>query len=395
MTEPLSGAPSGVSRRRLLLGTGAGALVAGAAGVGGYALGRATAPDGNPDDSSAPVPVPADGVHQAGVTRPVSPQSNALVAVADLEVGRDALARALATLGAEIARVTDAAQPNLQLTPDGVGDLTVTVGLGAKALAVTAHPELAEAVRLPSFRGDAVLPARRRSGSLLISVNATDPTVLEPVMSHLTDLVPGYQVQWSQFGYRGPADQGVTRNPFGYFDGIIVPRTPQDLDADVWIGGGPLAGGTICVVRRFGLDTDRFRSLTPAAQDDVIGRHRQDGTPLSGGGRFDQVDLDAKTDSGALMVPAHAHARAAHPSFTGSRLMLRRSYNYRASADDHGHLFISYQNDVGAFAKTQLRLDEVDDLMHYATPTATTAFAILPGLSTANGARRALGSTLF
>ncbi len=228
----------------------------------------------------------------------------------------------------------------------------MTVGLGADALAATSQPDLAKAVQLPRFPGDAALPARRLGGALLISVNGSDPTVLEPVLSRLVGTLTGYRLRWSDYGYRGPADQGVTRNPFGYFDGIIVPRTPADQDADVWIGDGPLAGGTICVVRRFRLNTEHFRALEPAAQDRVIGRHRQDGSPLSGGGRFDQIDLDAKTDTGDLMVPARAHARAAHPSFTGSRLMLRRSYNYRATADDHGHLFISYQNDVGAFAKT-------------------------------------------
>ena len=75
--------------------------------------------------------------------------------------------------------------------------------------------------------------------------------------------------------------------------------------------------------------------------------------------------------------------------------MLRRSYSYRDSDTDHGHLFISYQNDVQAFAKTQLRLDDVDDLMKYVTPTATAAFAILPGTADAAGAPRPLGSTLF
>ena len=47
MTEPPHGrvAAAGVSRRRLLLGTGGGVLAAGAAGVGGYAIGRATAPE--------------------------------------------------------------------------------------------------------------------------------------------------------------------------------------------------------------------------------------------------------------------------------------------------------------------------------------------------------------
>ena len=395
MTEQPGAPPGGVSRRRLLLGSGAGVLAAGAAGVGGFALGRATAPDRTSADPTAPVPVPAAGVHQAGVTRPATPQSSVVVAVADLNLDPATLAASLTALGEEIARITDAAHPDLELTPDGVGDLTVTVGLGADALAATNQPDLAEAVHLPSFAGDAALASARLGGALLISVNASDPTVLEPVLATLSAAITGYRLRWSDYGYRGPADEGVTRNPFGYFDGIIVPRTAQDQDADVWISDGPLAGGTVCVVRRFRLDTARFRTLAPSAQDDVVGRHRQDGTPLSGGGRFDEIDLNAKTDTGDLMVPAHAHARAAHPSFTGSRLMLRRSYNYRASAADHGHLFISYQNDVAAFAKTQLRLDEVDDLMHYVTPTATAAFAVLPGLAAADGTARPLGRTLF
>ena len=52
---------------------------------------------------------------------------------------------------------------------------------------------------------------------------------------------------------------------------------------------------------------------------------------------------------------------------------------------------MSYQNDVQTFAKTQLRLDEVDSLMAFATPTATAAFAVLPGFS----ADTPLGSSLF
>ena len=215
------------------------------------------------------------------------------------------------------------------------------------------------------------------------------------MLSYLTSTVTGFRLSWSEFGFRGPADEGVTRNPFGYFDGIIVPRTPADLAQDVWIGTGPLAGGTICVVRRFRMDIDRFRALSLDAQDRTIGRHRSDGSPLSGGGRFAQINLEAKADNGDLLVPAHAHARAAHPSFTGSRLMLRRSYSYRASAQDQGHLFISYQNDVAAFSRTQLRLDDVDDLMQYVTSTATAAFAVLPGGVGSDGRSRPLGAALF
>ena len=380
----------------MLLGTGAGVVLAGAAGAAGFALGRAGEQDASSSssaDQGTGRPVPAVGRHQGGVALPTLPQRSCLIAVADFD--RTTLQEALHSLGEAIARVTDPERPLTEQTPDGPGDLTVTIGLGPRALAATAHPELAASATLPTFRGDDTLPANRLGGDLLISVNASDQTILEPVLAHLTGGIPGYRLRWSDYGYRGPADQGVTRNPLGYFDGIIVPRTPADLTADVWIADGPLADGTICCIRRFQVHTDDFRILSADEQDRVIGRHRPDGSPLSGGSRFDNVDLDAKADNGDPLVPTHAHARAAHPSYTASRLMLRRSYSYRDSDTDHGHLFISHQNDVQAFAKTQLRLDDVDDLMKYVTPTATAAFAILPGTADAAGATRTLGSTLF
>jgi dye decolorizing peroxidase len=386
----------GLTRRRMVLGTGAGVVLAGAAGVAGFALGRtgdeAASPSSSVDQASGR-PVPAVGRHQAGVVLPTLPQRSCVIAVADVD--RTTLQKTLRSLGEAIARVTDPEQPLTAQTPDGPGDLTVTIGLGPRALVATAHPELAASAMLPAFRGDDALPADRLGGDLLISVNASDQMILEPVLTYLTGGIAGYRVRWSDYGYRGPADQGVTRNPLGYFDGIIVPRTPADLTADIWISDGPLADGTICCIRRFQLHTNDFRGLSAVDQDRVIGRHRPDGSPLSGGSRFDNVDLDAKADNGDPLVPTHAHARAAHPSYTASRLMLRRSYSYRDSDLDHGHLFISHQNDVQGFAKTQLRLDDVDDLMNYVTPTATAAFAILPGTVDAAGASRPLGSTLF
>ncbi len=177
--------------------------------------------------------MPAVGRHQAGVALPTLPQRSCLIAVADVD--RTTLQETLRSLGEAIARVTDPEQPLTEQTPDGPGDLTVTIGLGPRALAATAHPELAASATLPAFRGDDTLPADRLGGDLLISVNASDQMILEPVLAHLTGGIPGYRLRWSDYGYRGPADQGVTRNPLGYFDGIIVPRTPADLTADVWI----------------------------------------------------------------------------------------------------------------------------------------------------------------
>lgn len=385
MSGPQPGDDQGISRRALLWGGGAGALAVGA-GLGGWALGTAQTVDATGVTATA---VPVTGIHQAGVGRPALPQQHCLVAVADLATGD--LRATLAALGATIAELTAADGGQHAELPDGPGDLSVTVGLGPTALAATGWTELAGTLDLPVFSGDEVLPAAHRGGDLLLSVNASDPVVLEPVLARLTAGVPGYAPRWSELGFRGAAVDGVARNPFGYHDGIIRPETEAELDADVWIGDGPLAGGTVCVIRRFRLDVAGFRTLAPARRDAVIGREQRTGAPLSGGARDDDIDLDAKTDAGDLLVPPHAHARAAHPSYTGSRLMLRRSYSYRAGASDHGHLFISYQNDVQTFARTQLRLDDMDDLMAFATPTATAAFAVLPGFTES----APLGDSLF
>ena len=402
MTEqaPAPVQPGVVSRRRLLLGTGAGAV---ALGVGGYALGRADiARSGDAADIPAPstaaepasgMPLPAVGIHQAGVIAPTVPQAHCLVAVADVD--RSALSASLAALGDAVGALTDAADPVLEVTPDGPGDLTVTVGVGPDALASTGRPDLAAMATLPAFAGDAELTADRRGGDLYLSVNASDPLILEPVLAHLQQTVAGFRLRWSDMGYRGQVDAGVTRNPFGYHDGVIVPRTEAELAADVWIGSGPLTGGTILVIRRFRLDTRAFRALPAAQQDATIGRRRVDGTPLSGGDLTDQINVNAKADNGDLLIPARAHTRAAHPSFTGSGLMLRRSYSFRNSPIDAGHMFISLQNDIATFTKTQLRLDDGDDLMQFVTPTATAAFAVLPGMQAPSGGRQALGAPLF
>lgn len=372
-----------VTRRAVLVGTAAAA----ATGAVGFGTGALLASGG--DESPGGSPIAAQGVHQAGIDRPAAPQQYCLLAVADLDL--HSLRASLSALGTQVAAVTTQPAGLADLTPDGPGDLTVTVGLGARALRATSHPELGALADLPDFVGDAELAADRRDGDLFISVNSSQPTALEPVLSWLLEQVAGVRVRWTEFGFRGPSSGGVARNPLGYFDGIIRPKTAAEFRDDVWIADGQLAGGTICVIRRFQLDAAAFRELSPTERDDVIGRKQSTGAPLSGGARDDQIDLNAKSADGTLLIPLHAHARAAHPSFTGSALMLRRGYGYRASDADHGILFIAYQNDVQTFVRTQLRLDEVDDLSKYATPTATSAFAILPG--SRNGAE--LGSTLF
>src|SRR5690606_8931839 len=98
----------------------------------------------------------------------------------------------------------------------------------------------------------------------------------------------------------------------------------------------------------------------------------------------DAGDLTAKTPTGEYLIPLHSHLRAAHPSFTGSALMLRRGYGYANplgadDAPDEGLLFMCFQNDLDVYIRTQHRLDETDDLMAFSTTTASASFLIVPG----------------
>lgn len=322
------------------------------------------------------------GTHQAGVTRPPTPQQHCLLAVFDVE-GTDQVADLCDAVGRSIDRMLADAPAVL---PDGPGDLTVTVGIGPRLVGAV-DPALPGAEDLPAFVGDAGLRQDTTGGDLMIQLCASDPGVLQPALDHVVATVPRLRARWRQRGFRGPGEGFVVRNPLGFHDGIAVPRTEADQAENVWIADGPLAGASVCVVRRLRLDTAAFRSEPAARQEEIVGR-RRDGSPLSGGEIDDHVRLQAKAPDGQYLVPPRSHARAAHPSFTGSRLMLRRGYAFDNGTapdaggepvPDAGLLFICFQADLRTFVATQHRLDEGDDLMRYVTPTASGTFLVLPG----------------
>jgi dye decolorizing peroxidase len=376
MTDDGSG-DRAVSRRAVLIGAGAG-LTAGAIGVavGTTLLGGAGASPGGS--------VPAAGTTQAGVARPATPQRRGIIAVFTIPVtpARAVLRERLTALGNAVLDSTDSAA--------GPGDLTITVAIGPRLVGVI-DPELPGAETLPTFRGDESIAADRSGGDLLISVHGSGDAPLQAALERVVAAVPEAVLAWDEQLVRAAGTGTIVRNPLGYLDGIMVPHSQEELAENVWIPTGPAAGGTICVIRRLRLDIAGFGDRPVAERDAIIGRHRIDGSPLSGGGRDDEVDLRAKTEAGDYLTPARSHVRAAHPSFTGSRLMLRRGYAFGTTPDDSGLMFICFQNDLDTFVKTQQRLDEVDDLMAFAEPTASGSFLVLPGFS-----RDApLGSTLF
>ncbi|OZD54405.1 hypothetical protein CH252_08905 [Rhodococcus sp. 06-1477-1B] len=395
-SDPAVDSSAAVSRRGLLWGGGVGL---GIGAVVGAVSAAAVRPQPTSTASATAAPpsgerVAARGIHQAGIDRPATPQKNAVVLVADLPRAADAgeVRELLAALGDAVERVTDGAEA--AVVPDGPGDLTVTIGVGPRIVAAI-DPSLPGAAALPVFASDAPLDPALSGGDILVAAYGSDAAILHGVVAHVLAAVPSATTRWSQAGVRGAGEGTIVRNPLGYHDGIIVPHGESELDANVWIADGPAAGGTIAVIRRLRLDVARFRGQSDDRQDAIVGRRRLDGSPLSGGGLTDAVDLRAKTPEGEYLVPARAHARAAHPSFTGSALMLRRGYAYSNAvapgADpDDGLLFMCFQNDLDTFSRTQHRLDETDDLMTYATVTASASFLIVPGRGTADP----LGSTL-
>lgn len=377
----------GPTRREILVGALAAAVGAGATGAAVWAASRedSDTPAVGPRSAPSPSPVLAAGLTQAGIARPATPQRFGHLLV--LDVDRAASARDWLTVLGD--RITEMTTRGAEEAPDGTGDLTITVGLGPTLVSAFGST-LPGTEDLPAFAGDSAIPPERLGGDMLLSAYASDPGILRPILHRLLDAVPGADVRWEQALFRGPGHGTRVRNPLGFDDGIAVPRSDDELNENVWISEGPLAGGTICVIRRLRLRIDDFRGLPVAEQERMIGRRRIDGAPLSGGGPQDDVNLAARTPEGEPVIDAHAHVRAAHPSFTGSRLMLRRGYAFDDGEADAGLMFICFQQDLRTFVATQHRLDEVDALAAFSTPTASGTFLILPGFD----AQHPLGSTL-
>nr|WP_237467001.1 Dyp-type peroxidase [Leucobacter chromiireducens] len=369
-------------------------------GVGGLALGgtlAARAPAAERVRPESPVPAPGRpraaapvdwaGATQAGVDRPWTPQRSCLLEVFDWPVERPV--EQLAALGRRIADlVSGASEGDRTLLPDGAGDLTVTVGLGP-ALVRRYGESLPGADPLPSFAGDAGIDPEHHGGDLMILLAADDPGALAPVSEVLRAMLPEATLRWAQRGFRARSEGPIARNPLGFHDGVIVPRGQQELDENVWFGPRD-ERATICAIRRFVLDTAGFSTMPMQQREQVVGRDVH-GVPLSGGEPFSEAKLNAKRPDGDFEVPLRSHLRAAHPSFTGSDLMLRRSYAYDNGAGDAGLLFISYQRELRTFVETLRRIEEVgDEMMRFARATASASFLVLPGMT----AGRPLGARL-
>lgn len=371
--------------RRGLLGAAGGVAALGAAGAGAAALARS---DGTEPAAAPATTVDFHGPHQAGITT-AAPSRTVLMALdVHEDVDADRLAAVMRLLSDDAARLTQGEAALADADPELAAEpalLTVTFGFGIDLLARLGLPVPAGAGPLPAFSVDR-LEDSWSGGDLLIQVCGDGELALSHAVRMLVKDSRSFAgVRWIQRGFRQvPADDGTPRNVLGQVDGTgnPDPGSPDGGEA-IWFGedAGALAGGTVMVVRRMRTDLDRWDRLDTVGKDRVIGRRIADGAPLTGEHERDAVDLEAREDSGLLVIPTSAHVRRA---IEAGETILRRSYNYDdgpgpAGESDTGLVFIAYQADVGQFVAIQEHLAEADLLNDYAVPIGSAVFVLPPG----------------
>ena len=408
-----------VTTRRRFLGGALGTAGALAAGGAGFGVARAT----EPEASSTAATVAFYGPHQAGIATPA--QDRLAFAAFDVTAtDAAAVARLLGTWAAAAAQLTagrpiGAVETSPQAPPIDTGEatglgaarLTITVGFGPSlfdhrfGLAAKRPAALAD---IPPLPGDTLDP-RRSNGDLCVQACADDPTVAFHAIRNFARLARGTAVlRWSQLGFGRTSSTSTTqeteRNLLGFKDGTnnIKGESHADLDEFVWVGPETdqawMRGGSYLVARRIRMLIESWDTDYLADQENVIGRFKTSGAPLTGRHEFDAVDLDAMR-GGRPVIPVDAHIRLAAPSTNGGQRILRRGYSYTDGTDpdtgllDAGLFFLAFQKDPRRqFVPLQRKLGRHDALNEYIRHTGSGVWAVPPGLGSAGDW---WGKTLF
>ncbi|MFG2680708.1 iron uptake transporter deferrochelatase/peroxidase subunit [Streptomyces sp. NPDC048392] len=401
LDSPNTTAPDGISRRRLLGTAGATGLVLGAAGA---AAGYAAAP------SSAATPLTSlgseramfHGKHQPGITTAM--QACGHLVAFDLAAGAGRKeATALLRRWSDTARRLMAGEPagarDTGVARDaGPSSLTVTFGFGHTFFGRTGLEEQRPAALdpLPDFSSDH-LDRNRSNGDLWVQIGADDALVAFHALRAIQqDAGTAARVRWQMNGFNrspGATTHPMTaRNLMGQVDGTRNPKPAEpDFDKRIFVPEEPgkdgqawMANGSYVVVRRIRMLLDDWEKLSAKAQEDVIGRRKSDGAPLSGGTETTEMDLEKTDGAGELVVPINAHARITRPDQNGGAAMVRRPFSYHDGFDadgvpDAGLLFICWQADpLRGFVPVQRKLDRGDALSRFIRHEASGLFAV-PG----------------
>ncbi|HEY7175757.1 MAG TPA: iron uptake transporter deferrochelatase/peroxidase subunit [Micromonosporaceae bacterium] len=400
--------------RRAVLGFG-GAAVAGAAVGAGV-----TAPlmrTGSEPAAAASDVVPFYGRYQAGIATP-APARLAFAAY-DLTVDgtlaeRQAALKALLQVWTQASAAMTAGRPvpgdlaDPDAPPADTGEaygspaanLTITIGFGSSlfddrfGLADRRPAALADLPRLPPEN----LDPSRSGGDLCVQACSDDPVAAFHAIRNLARLGRGTVVmRWSQLGFGKATSNGATqttpRNLMGFKDGTrnIDGADRALMNGHVWVGAESeqpwMRDGSYLVVRRIRMRIEAWDRDFLADQENVIGRSKYTGAPLTGTHEKDAPNFGAKRADGEPVIPMDAHVRLAAHENTGGVRILRRGYSFTdgmvaASGElDAGLFFMAYQKDPRSqFAQLQRKLGASDALNEYIQHVGSGLFACPPGV---------------
>jgi deferrochelatase/peroxidase EfeB len=359
--------------------------------------------------------VPFYGTHQAGITTPA--QDRLAFASFDLTLTtRNELRDLLRSWSDAAAKLTTGsalgpADEPPELPPADTGEaeglppsgLTITFGLGAEVFEKDGADRLGLAARRPRrlrelgpLPGEQLDPSRS-NGDICVQACAADPVVAFHALRTLARTGRGAAVlRWTQIGFGRTSstrkDQVTERNLMGFKDGTnnLAGDDAGLMRQYVWVGDDEpqrwMRNGSYLVSRRIRMRIESWDRDRLADQEQVIGRFKQSGAPLTGTKEFDTVDLSAKHGDGTPVIPARAHIRLAAGSENGGIRLLRRGYSFADGIDpttselDAGLFFLAFQRDPHRqFAALQRRLGSEDSLNEYILHMTSGLFAIPPG----------------
>jgi deferrochelatase/peroxidase EfeB len=221
-------------------------------------------------------------------------------------------------------------------------------------------------------------------------------------------------LRWMQAGFlpNFPAEE-TPRNLLGFKDGTQNPGQPfsaeqsggktignGSLDEDVWVGEDGTAwmkDGSYLVVRRIRIALQHWDNTELDFQEQVIGRKKVTGAPLTGGDEFAPFDLDAVDADGNPVIDGNSHIRLGSATANDGARILRRSYSYNDGLTmiaerwppwrqgleyEAGLIFIAFQRDPRTgFIKIFDKMAKFDLLNQFTTHIGSAVFACPPGVA--------------
>jgi deferrochelatase/peroxidase EfeB len=406
-----AGPGSGPSRRHLLAGAGiAGAGVV-AGGVAGYLARPGTSPGGSADGTAeSTATVPFYGSYQAGIATPAQDRlafgSLNVVSGTSRADLRDLLqewtsAAAAMTAGQLVGEDTDLYAPPVD-TGEAVGSpvsrLTITVGYGPSlfdgrfGLAGRKPAALAQLPPLPNENLDPDFTG----GDLCVQACSDDPLVAFHAVRNMARIGMGVvEHNWMELGFGRTSttttSEATPRNLLGFKDGTRNIKAEQTslMNDYVWVGDEAdqpwLRGGSYLVARKIRIFVENWDRDYLQDQQNVIGRAKVTGAPLSGGTEFTNPDFNAHLADGQPAIPAQSHVRLASFEHNGGTRILRRGYSFTDGIDPQagtllgGLFFIAFMKSPAQFIKLQQALAG-DALNEYIQHTGSAVFACPPGL---------------